>query len=228
MKIANTVVSGAVAVLLCAVLAASASAVTASYSVGGWGPQQFAAPTAPPADAPWGPNGYPGDAVEVQAYTGTLDLTPGVYVQKINTLLWSIDYTYGGTATDPNAWSDVLFALSAPRTISIAAANGTIAQAGSLNCTWENDYLSFAVGTPMDFAVTVAGSTYAVHVTPLAVDPFGGQFGSPNTRPANSPLAITCAFPCPQPAQDMMAQFIVDAPVPARMSSWGRLKSIYR
>jgi hypothetical protein len=35
----------------------------------------------------------PGDAVELQACAGTLDLTPGTSELKINTLLWAIDYT---------------------------------------------------------------------------------------------------------------------------------------
>ncbi len=228
MKIANLVAGGAAVALLGVLLASSAVAATVNYSVGGWGPHQFPAPTTPPADAPWGVTGYPGDTVELQACAGTLDLTPGVHVLKINTLLWTVDYTYGGTATDPNAWSDVPFAISAPRSITIGVSNGAIAQAGALNCTWDNDVLSFAPGSAMDFVVSVSGGSYSVHVTPLAVEPFAGGSPSLNTRPMKSPLAITCAFPCLQPAQDVWAQFIVDAPVPAHTASWGRLKSIYR
>lgn len=209
-------------------LASTAAAATVNYTVGGWGPLQFPAPTTPPETAPWGPTGYPGDAVELQAYTGTFDLTPGMSVQKINTLLWAIDYTYGGTATDPEAWSDIPFAISAPRSMSVGASNGALAQAGALNCTWENDYLSFAAGSAMDFIVVDSGLSYAVHVTPLALGPFEGLFPSPNRLPAQSPQEITCALPCTQPARDLMAQFIVDAPVPAKASSWGRLKMIYR
>ena len=209
-------------------LASPAAAATVGYTVAGWGPHQFPAPTTPPADAPWGPAGYPGDVVELQTYTGTLDLTPGTHVLKINTLLWAIDYTYGGTATDPNAWSDVLFAISAPRSISMDATDHALAQTGSLNCTWDNDYLSFAPGSVTDFVVSVSGLSYVVHVTPLAVAPFGGVFSSPNSLPTRSPQDITCAFPCPQPAQDVMAEFVVDAPVPATAKSWGSLKVLYR
>jgi len=218
------------AILLAGVLAAAVpvAAATVEYSVGGWGPRQFPAPTIPPADAPWGPNGYPGDAVELQPYTGTLDLTPGTYVQKINTLLWAIDYTYGGTETDPNAWSDVQFAISAPRSMSVGAAEGALDQGASLNCTWENDYLSFATGAVTEFVVTVSGLSYAVHVTPVATGSLGGVFPPPSRVPTPAPQEITCAFPCAQPAQDVMAQFVVDAPVPARTASWGSLKLIYR
>jgi hypothetical protein len=206
-------------------LASTAAAATVSYTVGGWGPHQFPAPTTPPANAPWGTDGYPGDLVELQTYTGTLDLTPGTSEQKINTLLWTIDYTYGGTTTDPNAWSDVLFAISAPRSISVGASNGNLAQAGELNCTWSNDFLSFAAGSALDFVVVDSGLSYTVHVTPL---PLNGAFSSRNNLPMQSPQGITCELPCPQPPQDMMAEFIVDAPVPANASSWGRLKMIYR
>jgi hypothetical protein len=220
------VVLALVSIVLAAALPAAAA--TVNYSVGGWGSQQFPAPTPPPAIAPWGPNGYPGDAVELQAYTGTLDLTPGTSVLKINTLLWAIDYTYGGTTTDPDAWSDVPFAISAPRSMSVGASNGALVQTGSLNCTWDNDYLSFAAGSAIDFVVVVSGLSYTVHVTPLALGPFEGVFPSPQSLPTLSPQAIACAFPCAQPARDMMAQFNVDAPVPANTTSWGRLKMLYR
>lgn len=209
-------------------LASTAVAASVNYTVGGWGPLKFPAPTTPPENAPWGPDGYPGDSLELLAYTGTLELTPGTSVLKINTLLWAINWTYGGTATDPAAWSDVQFAISAPRSMSVDASNGALAQTGSLNCGWENDNLSFAAGSAMDFVVVDSGMSYAVHVTPLALGPFDGLFPSPNRLPIQSPQEITCAFPCAQPPRDMMAQFVVDVPVPARASSWGRLKMIYR
>jgi hypothetical protein len=66
----------AAATVMASVLTASA-VMTVTYTVDGVAPQQFAGLVTPPADAPWGPNGYPGDTVELQAYTGSLDLTPG-------------------------------------------------------------------------------------------------------------------------------------------------------
>jgi hypothetical protein len=208
-------------------LASTAAAATVSYTVGGWGPHQFPAPTPPAPGAPWGPDGYPGDGVELQTYTGTLELTPGTTTRKINTLLWTVDYTYGGTATDYSdaAWSDLLFAISAPRSISVGTSTGNLDQAGELSCTWTNDYLSFAAGSALDFLVVDSGLSYAVHVTPL---PLNGVFRSLSGPPMQSPQEITCDLPCPQPPQDMMAQFIVDTPVPVDASSWGRLKMIYR
>jgi hypothetical protein len=55
------------------VAASPAQAGTVSFTMGGW-TASFPAPTTPPADAPWGTNGYPGDTVAFQAYTFDLDL----------------------------------------------------------------------------------------------------------------------------------------------------------
>jgi hypothetical protein len=79
-----------------------------------------------------------------------------------------------------------------------------------------------------EFVVTVDGFLYSVRVTPLAVGSVGGVFPRPGGLPTQAPQEITCAFPCAQPPQDVMAQFVVDAPVPARTASWGSLKMIYR
>lgn len=110
-------VLAAVLALMC--LGGVTQAALVDYTVSGWGPTSYPAPTTPPANAPWGTDGYPVDTLELQTYTGSLDLTPGTYTQKINTLLWSIDYTYGGTATDPNVWSDLSFNVNALRNISL-------------------------------------------------------------------------------------------------------------
>jgi hypothetical protein len=205
-----------------------AAAATVSYSVGGWGPNRFPGPITPPANAQWGVDGYPGDALELQPYTGSLDLTPGIYVLKINTLQWAIDFTYGGTATDPLAWSDVQFAIPMPRSMSVDASSGTLGQNASLVCTWENDFLSVPAGSVTGFVVTVGGTSYSVHVTPLAIGSVGGVFPRPSQLPTQAPQEITCAFPCAQPPLDVMAEFVVDVPVPARTASWGSLKMIYR
>ncbi|HTY88002.1 MAG TPA: hypothetical protein VMB80_11095 [Candidatus Acidoferrum sp.] len=169
------------------------------YTVDGVGPQQFAAPTTPPADAPWGPAGYPGDTVELQSYSGSFDLVAGTTVQKINTLLWTINYTYGGTATDPNAWSDVSFAFNATRNMTIDGVGPvSLTQAGSLLCSWDNDHLSLAGGPTVTFYV----QGYRVDVTALGIGPVdGSNFDGSN--------------PWVQPGQDVMAQFdITEVPVP--------------
>lgn len=62
-------VFGVVAVMLAA---CTASAWADSFTVSGWGPTAFPAPTTPPSDAPWGPDGYPGDTVEMDSYAGSL------------------------------------------------------------------------------------------------------------------------------------------------------------
>ncbi len=125
-----------VLVLMAGVGLAGTTHAGISYTVDGWGPTQFPGPITPPENAPWGLNGYPGDTVELNAYTGTLDLTPGTYVQKINTLKWTIDYTYAGTATDSDVWSDLSFPVVARRSISIIIHNdspsGTLNQSGLL------------------------------------------------------------------------------------------------
>ena len=106
-------------VTICAVvifvMAMSAGATTVNYTVSGWGPTQYPGPVTPPEGSPRGPSGYPGDTVELVTYTGTLDLTPGTYDLKINTLLWSVDFTYAGTDTQwdyPAHWSDLLFNIN--------------------------------------------------------------------------------------------------------------------
>jgi hypothetical protein len=170
--------------------------VSITYTVDGVGPLQFAGPVTPPADAPWGVNGYPGDTVVLQSFTDTVDLPVGVSDQKINTVLWSVDYTYAGTATDPNAWSELLFSPDVSRNISIAGAGTqTFTQAGLLDCNWDTDFLSFQGGSTVTF--TIGG--YQISVTPLAV-PLSGAGGDANP-------------PWVQPPQDMMAQFSV-TPVP--------------
>ena len=171
-----------------------------SYTVAGWGPTQYPGPVTPPAGSPHGADGYPGDTLELQTYTGTLDLTPGSYVQKINTRLWTIDYTYGGTATDPNAWSNLLFNVTAPRNISFSGGpTRSLSQAGLLECKWDNDYLEFYNGATTSLVV----QGYKVDITPLARAREGGS----NFSGGN---------PWVQPPRDIMARFdVAVAPVPA-------------
>lgn len=184
-------------ILICT---AFAGAATINYTVSGWGPNQYPASITPPANAPWGVDGYPGDTVELAAYTGTLDLTPGSYSLKINTLAWTIDYTYGGTETDPEAWSDVLFNFSAVRNISFdASPAGSIGQNGSLNCTWDGDFLDFSNGAGSTFIV----GGFQVSVTPLALSQYGWNLGA-------------------QTQQNVMAEFVVtEIPEPMTLSLLG-------
>ena len=105
-------------------LAALAQAATIEYTVSGWGPTSFPSGITPAPDALHGPDGYPGDTLELQSYTGTLDLVPGTYEQQISDLLWTIDYTYGGTGIvgqdDPAHWTDLSFDVNAATTMSFA------------------------------------------------------------------------------------------------------------
>ncbi len=169
-----------------------------TYIVDGVAAQQFPAATTPPSNAPWGPNGYPGDTVELQTYTGSFDLVPGITIQKVNTLLWTVNYTYGGTATDPNAWSDLDFFPNACRNMTIGSETESFTQTGLLHVTWFKDYLSFDAGSTASFYI----DGYRVDVTPNAV-PISEAGGSANP-------------PWVQPPQDMMAQFTVQqVPEPA-------------
>jgi len=177
-------------------LGSPAHADSISYTVGGWS-GQFPGSVTPPANAPWGPNGYPGDTVALEGYTGTLDLTPGIYVQKINTLLWTINYTYGGTATDPDAWSNLSFAFDLACDITIGGAPTTLTQGGSLNATWDNDFLSVSPGSMISLLIP----GYQIDITPLGLEVGGANFEGSN--------------PWVQPNQDIMARFVVTSvPVP--------------
>jgi len=187
-------------------------AATVTYTLDGWGAVNFpgtAADTpnpAPPNVAAgdylpggyyWGPDGYPGDAVQLQTYTGTLDLTPGTYIQKINTRLWTGYYTYAGDGnpSDPNEnWQELYFHFGTTQNMTIDTVTETLAQPGLLECLWDTDYLSFTNGPTVSFVV----QGYQVDVTPLSLPaaPAGwsGQIGDGGV---------------PQPNVDLMAQFTV-------------------
>jgi hypothetical protein len=183
----------AVLTLMC--LGGIAHADSINYTVSGWGPTSYPAPTAPAPGALWGPNGYPGDTLELLTM-GSLNLVPGSYTQKINTLLWTINYTYGGTATDPSeeAWRDLPFNVDASRTIDFGfGTSGLLSQTGLLEVKWDNDYLTFNDGTTTSLIVR----GYKVDITPLGFDRVEGlSLGG-------------------QPTIDIMARFDVSAvPVP--------------
>ena len=214
------------AAILGMALATPTAAVTVNYTVGGWGPMQFPSAVTPPVGAPWGPNGYPGDSVELQGYTGTLDLIPGTYVLKINTLLWTIDYTYGGTADCwdyPACWSELSFAVNAPRSITVHTANGALAQTGLLECNWDNDYLAFNGGSTVSFII----SGVLVHVTPLAIARGGAFWEKASILSTQSPQETMCEIPCSQPGRDVWAQFVVEGVVAVEPTTWSRVKVLY-
>jgi hypothetical protein len=192
--------SALTAALALVFLGGIAHAVTVDYTVSGWGPTSYPAPTTPPADAPWGPNGYPGDTLEFQTDSGALNLTPGLYTLQINTLLWTINYTYGGTAIDPTAWSNLSFDVNAPRTISFASGpTGSLGQTGTLEATWSNDYLTLASGATTSLIV----QGYEVDITPLAIDETPGtnfSGSAPWVQPSIDIMATFNVFPVPVPA----------------------------
>jgi len=191
-----------IAAAMAMVTALPAHAVIVSYTVDGTAAQQFAAPTTPPVDAPWGLNGYPGDTVQLLSYAGSLDLAPGTTIQQINTLLWTIDYTYGGTATDPNQWSDITFNFNVIRNMTSGGVGpASLDQIASLVCGWEDDTLTVNGSSTVTFYV----QGYRVDVTPFAVGPTDGSNFDGNN-------------PWVQPSQEMMAQFAVSAvPEPTTM-----------
>ena len=187
------------AIAVCLALAGPAPATSVDYTVFGWA-QQFPGPLTPPAGSPWGPTGYPGDTVAFGNYTGTLDLTPGTYVLKINTLNWRIDYTYGGT---PEPWPDMNLSFNAARDIYFGQEPaGALQQPGLLRVNYWNDYLSLLAGSTASF--TVEG--YRVDITPLGLAPVGGSnFSGDN--------------PWAQPPRDVMARFDVTVvPEPVTMA----------
>jgi len=197
------------AIAVCLALAGPAPAV--SYTVYGWGPTSFPGPVTPPAGSPWGPDGYPGDTVELVTYTGTLVLADGAsYVQKINTLQWTVDYTYAGTETQwdfPDHWTNhLLFPFSTPRSMTVGTATGSLSQAGLLDVNWNNDDLSFAIGSTTSFIVVDSGYMYRVDVMPLGLGPTTNVF-----PPGGNPWVQT--------DRDVMARFDVTlVPEPVTMA----------
>jgi hypothetical protein len=182
-------------------LAVPAGATIVNYTVSGWGPNQYPASITPPDTAPWGVNGYPGDTLELVTYTGTLDLTPGTYNLKINTLKWTIDYTYGGTATDPEDWSDIFHNITAIRSISFdGGPSGSLGQTALLESQWENDFLTINEGSGSSFIV----DGFQINVTPLGLNLEGTDFSGSN--------------PWVQPESSITARFdVVSVPEPATM-----------
>ena len=111
---------------------------------------------------------------------------------KINTFKWIIDYTYGGTETDCDHWSDVVHNITAARSISFSSgASGTLSQEMVLKNTWDNDYVTINDGSTVSFAV----GRYQIDVTPLGTSFVGSNFSGSN--------------PWTQPDVDIYAKFVV-------------------
>lgn len=171
-----------------------------SYTVEGWGAQSFPGPNPAPATAQWGANGYPGDTVALQTYTGDVALTPGSQTLKINTLLWDINYTYAGdgdSITPDDPWSELNFAFTALRGMTIGGVAGSISQNGKLDVLWDNDYLSLLDGATITFQLP----GYQIDVTPLGLAPEGGS--NFDGFPGGTPWS--------QPNRDVLARFDVTA-----------------
>jgi hypothetical protein len=128
-----------------------------------------------------------------------------VSFQKINTVLWEVNYTYagGGDPDYPDAdWQQLWFNnWNAPRSMTIGSETKNLTQAGLLEVLWANDFLSFSAGSTTSFLV----DTYRVDVTPLAVARAGAVF------PSGPPWV--------QPSRDVTAQFDVTlVPEPVTMA----------
>jgi hypothetical protein len=151
----------------------------ATYTVAAWGPKQFPGPYPPPPGVPH--TSYPGDTVEFQTYSGTLDLEPNIYTRKLNTLLWDIDWTYNDDDCDPNNdgppnnWPALNFPFNAARGMWFGAGGpgqtGTLHQSGLLRVTWSNDYLGVNAGSATTFFLP----GYKIKVTPAMLPEVGGS-----------------------------------------------------
>jgi hypothetical protein len=186
-----------------------AGAVSVSYTVDPVPAVRFPGPFTPTGASPWGANGYPGDLVGLTGYDeGSLvDLPVGpvgthkTYIQKINTLTWTVDYTYGGTDTwDP--WPDILQTVPAVRNMTIDGAPAdALNQSGLLRNNWHHDYLSMLAGSTTSFLVSAGGVEYRVDVTPQSL-----------------PEVREYRFQTPEATRDVMAKFDVTVvPEPVTM-----------
>lgn len=192
--------------------AGSALAYSINFTVAGTGPMHFPGPVTPPANAPWGPNGYPGDTVELEGLNSVLNFSgPTSFVQKIGVLKWTIDYTYAGTATDPNDWSDLAFDVNGGRGMTVGSSAGTLSQMGLLEVTWDNDFLTLLQGSTQVFVV----DRHRIAVTPLGLAREGGS----NFAGGN---------PWVQPNRDIMGRFdIEDVPEPSAFATGSMLLSFF-
>jgi len=204
-----------IALVCLAVALALPCAADVQYSVNGVGTQQYPGPIEPPEWCPHSqdPFGYPGDIVELEAHSGTIPMEAGTYMRKINTLLWTVNYTYAGSETDCDDWSDLFFDLNLPRTMTLGGVSQELSQMGLLEVTWFNDYISVDSGMTATFSV----DTYEVEVTPLAFARTEALFEFRNDPP------------WVQPPYDLMAEFVVTEHMSTKeQSSWSTIKALYK
>ncbi|MBI5093922.1 MAG: hypothetical protein HZB26_15965 [Candidatus Hydrogenedentes bacterium] len=196
----------------------SAQAVMVDYTVSGSTPQFYPGPYTAPDGAPHLVDGlgYPGDSVGLGGYSsGALDLAPGSStVQQINTLLWTVSYTYAGTDNDwtndaTGDWVQLNLPTSLTSTISFAGGTtGALSQTGLLEVNWDNDYLQLYDGPVSSFVV----NGYQIDVTPFAVARTGATNfsgfpgGTPWTQPSLTMYAHfdVSAAPVPEPVTMIM------------------------
>ena len=189
-------------------LANLAQAATVSYTAGGVAPTQFSGPNLPaPTNAPHvlDGEGYAGDSVGLASYADSLPLIPGTYTQQIDTLTWSVSYTYnsptgyiGTTNPGPADWPELDFPITLTRTLSFGGGPvGSISQTGMLRSTWDDDYLSLDAGGTSTFFVP----GFQIDVMPL---------GLPETSVSSIP-GFPLGTPWQQPDRAVMAQFVVTA-----------------
>lgn len=202
--------------------AGTAQAALVPYTVTSVASADYSGPFPPPAGAPHllDGEGYPGDTVELSTYSGMIDLTPGTTIQKVNTLVWNVSYTYNGTngtlADDSPAggdWPDLTFTVDAERTMSIdGGAAQALTQDGTLKTTWDDDYLSMNDGGTTTFIVGI----YQVEVTPL---------GLPVAN-VNNIDGYPLGTPWHQSDRDVTAQFVITeipGPTPLALIGLGGL-----
>ena len=180
---------GIAVVLVGLLLGVPPYANTGTHTVGG-GSDQFPGSITPPAGAPLGPNVYPSDTAAMQTYTGTLGLAQA---------------TSAGTATDPEVWSNLSFDLNLARSVQFGRSGGPSAdltQAGKLEVTWDNDFLSVS-HSPQGSTVSPVIPGYQTDITPLDIPNVGGSSspgfagGNPSEQstPLDVPLAGASSFP---------------------------------
>jgi len=196
--------------------------ITINYSVSGFGPTSYPGSVTPAPDAAWGPDGYPGDTVELGAYSGTLTLTPGTSVHEINTLLWNVDHTYGGTGIsgqdDEDHWTDLLFNINAARSITLDGSTGTLNQQGQLGVTWYTDTLSFDTGATTSIFV----DGYRVDITPLPFTPTDAGDLGPQFDPAATMWAQFDVTPVPEPGA--LVAWSILGTLGLAMTGWRRVR----
>jgi len=136
-----------------------------------------------------------GERMVIPETPSAFDLTVGTSVQKINSLLWTVNYTWEGT--DANHW-DVPSNFTLSRQIQIGTETAVLTQTGLLNASWVNDYLNLYTGS----TATIYTQGYRIDITPIAT-PYGDANSDGGATTFNSDN------PWVQPAQDIYAQFVV-------------------